>query len=142
MPDLNSALEVSVGVTGGSTTVTGRPVSLVDLENTNIESTIVVVVSSVTVTSGFVAHDASAAGLVPASELGAPGVDVNGSGRGTARAAGAVAGGAVTTAGVGESLDSEKEDSKGDESGSHGKLINNYTLRKRARLKKRQKNVN
>jgi len=109
-------LEVSVGVAGSSTVVTLSPVSVVDLENTDIESTIVVVVGGVSVTSGFVGHDASAASLVPASEFRAPRVDINGRGRGTARAAGAVARRAVTTAGVGEGLDSEKEDSKGDES--------------------------
>jgi len=71
------------------------------------------------VTARFVAHDASAAVLVPAAVLGAPVVDINFSSRVTARAAGATARRAVTTASVSEGLDSEEEDSKGDESSSH-----------------------
>jgi len=128
-----------VSIAGSMSTTAGSPVSLVNLEHTNIKGTISVVVSSVTVTARFVAHDASAAGLVPATVLGAPVVDVNVSGRGTARAAGAATRGAVTTASVSESLDSEKEDSKGNESSSHdGSLINNYILGERTRLKNRE----
>ena len=110
LPDLDSALEVSVRVARSSATTARSPVHGVDLPETDIEGATSVLVDGVGVTTGFVGDDASAAGLVPAAELGAPGIDIQSVGTSSARASIATVAGAVTSTVASEGLDAEKKD--------------------------------
>jgi len=69
LPDLDSTVQVGVGVTWHVASVALSPVHTVDLEDTNIEGTVGVVVGSIGITTRLVSHDALAATLVPATIL-------------------------------------------------------------------------
>lgn len=99
---VDGALQVLVGVTGSSTTSTGVPVVGVDLPESHIpqvrRALTSVVADGVGVSTGLVAHNALAVGLVP-GVLRAPRGDIQDLLGGTARARRAVATRAVATAG-------------------------------------------
>jgi len=80
------------------------------LPETDIERATSVLVNSVGITTRFVGDNASAASLVPAAELGAPGIDIQSVGTGSARARTATIAGAVASAVASEGLNAEEKD--------------------------------
>lgn len=111
--NLNGTVEVGLKIAWGASSTAWAPVGLVDLPESDVESTVGVVEHGVSISSTFVWDDAVAAVLVPAV-FGAPSGDVGHVFSGTTWAAWASATWAVSTTSISQSEgeDQSEKDNK------------------------------
>jgi len=102
-PHLDRAVEVGSGIARRFSTGARRPVLAVHLPQSNIKAAAGVLVGRICIASAFVGHDALALGLIPATVLRTPLLDILSVGAGAAGAAAAVIAWAVAAARVSRS---------------------------------------